>query len=195
MIKRLFIACIGAAVLLSAGMAAAGVPCAGTSECNVSVAHFDPTVVCGGTEGYFCPLGDQDTVHVAVVIRDCYGNTLAGRDVTIDPPASGFFFCEASKQVTTDALGEASTFFTQFGGCGFLQMTATSEGVSILGNLVYAANVDCLAPASGDVTLGDFAQFAAYYNSTEACVDYDCSGLVALGDFARFAAHYDHSCP
>ena len=195
MLKKLLVACLGTAVVLAAGVAFAGVPCAGTSECNVSVAHFDPTVVCTGTEGYFCPLGDQDTVHVAVVVRDCYGNALAGRDVTINYPATGFCFCEAAKVVQTDALGEASTYYTQFGGCGFLQMSATSGGVTFLGNLVYAANVDCLAPADCGVTLGDFAQFAAYYNTTEPCVDFDCNGLVALGDFARFAAHYDHACP
>jgi hypothetical protein len=196
MLKKLLVACLGTAVVLAAGVAFAGVPCAGTSEVNVSVGHFDTGTACTSTEGYFCPQGDQDTIKVDVVIRDCYGNLLAGRSVTVDAPGSPFIFNNPSKVVVTDALGEASTYFTELGGCGFVQISATSEGVTIQGNLVYAANVDIDQPtANCSVTLGDFARFAGLYNTTDPCVDYDCSGSVALGDFARFAAHYNHACP
>ena len=194
MLKKLLVACLGTAVVLAAGVAFAGVPCAGTSECNVSVGHVGLTS-CSSTEGAFCPYGDQDTVHVAVVIRDCYGNILAGREVTIAPPAAGFFMCEGSKLVTTDALGEAATTFKEFGGCGFMQFSATSQGVTILGNLIYSANFDNDVPPNGAVTLSDFARFAASYLTADPCMDYDCSGGVTLGDFAKFASHYLHACP
>jgi len=194
MLKKLLVACLGTAVVLAAGVAFAGVPCAGTSECNVSVNHLG-TTSCSSTEGAFCPAGDQDTVLVEVVIRDCYGNTLAGRDVTISPPGGDFCFCESAKQVTTDALGEASATFGEFGGCGFAQFSATSEGVTIQGNLIYSANFDNTVPADCAVTLSDFAKFAAAYLSSDACMDYDCSGQVTLGDFAKFASHYLHDCP
>jgi hypothetical protein len=194
MIKRVIIACIGAVVLLSAGMAVAGVPCAGTSECNVSVGHLG-TTSCTGTAGAFCPAGDQDTVVIDVVIRDCYGNTLAGRTVTVSPPGGDFYFCEGAKVLTTDALGAASTTYTQFGGCGFAQFSATSGGVTIQGNLIYCANFDNDVPANGSVTLSDFARFASGYLGTDPCHDYDCSGSVTLSDFAKFASHYLHSCP
>ncbi len=194
MLKKLLVACLGTAVVLAAGVAFAGVPCAGTSECNVSVLHKG-TTSCDGTGGAFCPAGDQDTVLVEVVIRDCYGNTLADKDVTITPPGGDFCFCEGPKVITTDSLGEASTTFAEFGGCGFLQFSASSEGMTILGNLVYSANFDNDAPANCAVTLGDFARFAAVYLTSDACMDYDCSGQVTLGDFAKFAAHYLHACP
>ena len=191
MLKKLLVACLGTAVVLAAGVAFAGVPCAGTSECNVSA----NSATCTSTEGAFCPAGDEDVVTVDVVIRDCYGNTLAGRDVTIAPPGGNFFFCEGSKVVTTDALGEASATYATFGGCGFAQFSATSEGVTIQGNLVYSANVDNDVPANGSVTLSDFARFAASYLTADPCMDYDCSGQVTLSDFARFASHYLHTCP
>jgi hypothetical protein len=189
MLKKLLIACLGTAVVLAAGVAFAGVPCAGTSECNVSTNSPD----CTTTEGAFCPQGDGDVVTVAVVIRDCYGNTLAGRDVTIAPPGGNFFFCEAAKVVQTDALGEASTTFAQFGGCGFAQFSATSEGVTIQGNLIYSSSFDNDSPATGDVGLSDFARFSSHFGSANACSDYDCDGTVGLGDFAKFSSHFGHT--
>lgn len=191
MLKKLLVACLGTAVVLAAGVALAGVPCAGTSECNVS----SDSPLCTSTEGAFCPLGDGDMVTVDVVIRDCYGNTLAGRDVTIDPPGGNFFFCGGSVLVTTDALGEASATFDEFGGCGFAQFSATSEGVTIQGNLIYSANFDNDEPANGSVTATDFARFASHYLTTNPCSDYDCTGSVQAPDFARFASHYLHACP
>jgi hypothetical protein len=134
-------------------------------------------------------------VLVDVVINDCYGNALAGRDVTIAPPGGDFFFCEGSKLVTTDALGQASATFLIFGGCGFAQFSATSEGVTIQGNLIYSANFDNDVPANGSVTLSDFARFASGYLGSDPCHDYDCSGQVTLSDFAKFASHYLHACP
>jgi hypothetical protein len=193
MLKKLLVACLGAAVVLAAGVALAGVPCAGTSECNVSVTHTG-TTSCSATEGAFCPAGDQDEVVVDVVIRDCYGNTLAGRTVTVDPP-SGFYFCGGSQVLVTDGLGEASATFSEFGGCGFAQFSATSEGVTIQGNLVYSSSFDNDSPANGAVSASDFARFASHYLSANPCSDYDCSGQVSASDFAKFASHYLHDCP
>ena len=194
MLKKLLVVCAGTAVVLAAGVAFAGVPCSNTSECNVSVLHLG-TTSCSSTEGAFCPLGDQDTVLVEIVVRDCYGNTLAAKDVTINPPAAGFFMCEGAKLVTTDALGEASTTYREFGGCGFMQFSATSQGVTFQGNLIYSANFDNDVPANGCVTLSDFGRFAASYLSSNPCMDYDCSGQVTLSDFGKFASHYLHCCP
>ena len=191
MLKKLLVACLGTAVVLAAGVALAGVPCAGTSECNVSTNSPD----CTATEGAFCPQGDGDMVTVGVVIRDCYGNALAGRDVTIAPPGGNFYFCGGSQVVSTDALGEASATFSEFGGCGFAQFTATSEGVVIQGNLIYSSSFDNDEPANGSVSGSDFARFASHYLTTNVCSDYDCSGQVSGSDFARFASHYLHACP
>jgi len=191
MLKKLLVACLGTAVVLAAGVAFAGVPCAGTSECNVST----NATLCTSTEGAFCPAGDGDMVTVDVVIRDCYGNTLSGRDVTITPPGGNFFFCGGSQVVTTDALGEASATFDEFGGCGFAQFSLTSEGVTVQGNLIYSASFDNDEPANGAVSATDFARFASHYLTTNPCSDYDCSGGVTASDFARFASHYLHQCP
>jgi hypothetical protein len=193
MLNKVLVACLGTAIMLAAGAAFAGVPCAGTSECNVSVGHL--AAGCPSTEGAFCPFGDQDTVLVDVVIRDCYGNTLADREVTISPPGGDFCFCEAPKVVTTNSLGEASTTFMAFGGCGFAQFSATSGGVTILGNLIYSANFDNTVPADCQVTLSDFTKFASSYLTADPCMDYDCNGSVTLSDFTKFATHYLHSCP
>ena len=45
---------------------------------------------------------------------------------------------------------------------------------------------------SGDVTVADFAQFAAVFGSNNYCADFDCSGTVGVADFAIFAAHFGH---
>lgn len=203
MIKRVIIACMGAAVLLSAGMAVAGVPCAGTSECNVSVvlgAVPGYVTQCTSTEGVLCPSGDRDTILVEVVIRDCYGNVLEARDVTFNQDGDPFYFCEAVKTASTDALGEASVIYPQVGGCGFMQLSATSEGVTIQGNLIYVASFDCFNDPvdpgdDGKVDLADFARFASVYQGSDPCVDFNCDGVVDLTDFAEFASHYLDGCP
>ena|GEM_PF-1103208 len=194
MLKKLLVACVGTAVLLAAGVAFAGVPCAGTSDCDVSVLHKG-TTSCDNTEGAFCPLGDQDTAKVEVTIRDCYGNLLAGRTVTVSPPATGFFFCQGDQVVVTDAFGVATAYYHEFGGCGFVQFEAESEGAQVLSNLIYSANMDNDSPANGSVSLSDFARFSSGYGGTDPRFDYNCDGNVTLSDFAKFSSHYGHTCP
>jgi hypothetical protein len=204
MLKKLLVACVGVAVLVVAGAAFAGVPCTGTSSVSVTVGHLGISS-CSNTAGAFCPAGDQDTAKVAIVIADCYGNLLAGREVEIAPVLVGgndFFFCPCDDQdsVTTDALGEASTTFLCFGGCGTLVFRATVEGVEILGNPINVANFDnnnsqpTPSPADGVVGLPDFSKFSNHFGGTNACSDYDCSGAVGLPDFAKFSAHFGDDC-
>ena len=192
MLKKLLVACVGAAALLAAGVAMAGVPCAGTSTIDVSVIHdsIDPTS-CSTTEGAFCPQGDQDTVVIDIVVRDCYGNTLAGRTVTLDVPA-GFIVEDVPAPAVTGSLGEATFIFAQVGGCGFAQYGVMSDGVLLQGNLIYQASFDNDEPPNGVVGLSDFARFSAHFGSDNACSNYDCAGSpgVGLGDFAKFSAHF-----
>ena len=189
--KKHLVACVGVAALLLAGAAMAGVPCASTSTVDVSVGHKAPVTSCTSTEGAFCPLGDEDTVHVNVVIQDCYGNVLAGRSVSLDVPV-GFLLKNPPAPVNTDGLGEASFTFSDCSGCGFAQYGVTVDGVSLLGNLIYQASMDHVLPLDKTVGLGDFTSFAAVYGLVSACHDYNCDGGIGLGDFTLFASHYGH---
>jgi hypothetical protein len=130
MLKKLLVACVGAATLLVAGVAMGGVPCASTSTVDVSVIHSG-TTSCTSTEGAFCPAGDLDTVQIDVTIEDCYGNALAGRTVTINLPAGFIFGGDAPVPFATDALGQGTVWFACIGGCGFAQYTATCDAVLI----------------------------------------------------------------
>jgi hypothetical protein len=191
MLKRLLVACVGAAALLIAGVAVAGVPCASTSSVDVSVIHVGLTS-CDSTEGAFCPAGDQDTVQIDIVIEDCYGNALVGRTATMVVP-TGFIVEDPPAPVVTGSLGEGSVKFAQCGGCGFAQYNWVCDGVTIEGNLIHQASFDNDAPPDGEVGLSDFARFSSHFGSANACSDYDCDGEVGLGDFAKFSSHFGHT--
>ena len=171
----------------------AGVPCAGTSTIDVSVIHkaLIPTS-CSTTEGAFCPQGDQDSVLIDIVVRDCYGNALSARTVTLEVPA-GFVVEDAPAPATTGTGGDASFLFAQVGGCGFAQYGVMCDGILLQGNLIYQASFDNDSPATGDVGLSDFARFSSHFGSANACSDYDCDGTVGLGDFAKFSSHFGHT--
>ena len=190
--KRLMLALAGiAAVVLLAGGAYAGVPCAGTSSVNAAPP-------CGA----YCPESDMGIVTVTVVVRDCYGTILPGVEVLVEPiiVAGGHCFCpgEEAKTCTTDVTGTCTVTFHNFGGCDGvdcgLEFQATAEGV-VLGpsNRIITASPD--TDASCVVDLTDFIYFAGVYQTTDCCCDFDCTGLVDLSDFIAFATHYQHRCP
>jgi hypothetical protein len=181
------------AVVLLAGVAYAGVPCAGTSSVNAAPP-------CGA----YCPASDFDIVTVTVVVRDCYGTPLEGEEVLVEPTdLVTHYFClgEEAKTCTTDVTGTCVVYFHQFGGCDDkladcgLEFTATASGV-VLGpsNRIVTASPD--TDATGKVDLSDFIYFAGVYQSTtDCCCDFDCTGKVDLSDFIAFANHYQHKCP
>jgi hypothetical protein len=193
-----------AAMVLLAGAANAGVPCAGTSE-----------VIATPDCGAYCPASDMDIVTVTVVVRDCYGTPLPGVWVVVDPiiedadPGPGYrpghCFCpgEAPDSCQTDVTGTCSVTFHQFGGCDTravdggdcgLQFSAVSEGVELgPSNRITTASPD--TDADCDVDLQDFIFFAGVYLTDECCCDFDCDGDVDLQDFIAFAGHYLHVCP
>ncbi len=179
------------ALAFSAGVAFAGVPCAGTS-----------TVEASPDCGAYCPAGDYGTVTVTVTVKDCYDTPLEGIEVTVTEAAGGTGHCwcpgEDAKVCTTDASGVCQVTFSAFGGCDgtdcALQFQADAEGVILGPSLpITAASVDNNADCS--VTLSDFINFAGVYLTSDCCSDYDCNGSVALSDFINFANHYLHSCP
>lgn len=199
--KRLMLTLAGiAAMVLLAGAAYAGVPCAGTS-----------TVVATPDCGAYCPASDMDTVTVTVCVRDCYGTPLPGVWVVVDPiivPGvgdPGHCFCpgEAPDSCLTDIAGCCFVTFSDFGGCNTksgdggdcgLEFSAVSEGVELgPSNRITTASPD--ADANCIVNLQDFIFFAGVYLGDECCADYDCNGVVNLQDFIAFAGHYLHACP
>jgi hypothetical protein len=196
--KRLMLTLAGiAAMVLLAGVAYAGVPCAGTSS-----------VIASPDCGAYCPASDMDILTVEVTVRDCYGTPLAGYVVTVDPiiemcgdpPAPGHCFCpgEAPKTCITDIDGYCSVTFSDFGGCDStdcgLEFSAICEGVELgPSNRVTTASPD--SDADCDVDLMDFIYFAGVYLTDDCCADYDCDGDVDLMDFIEFAGHYLHVCP
>jgi hypothetical protein len=188
--KKLMLAGIAVMVLL-AGSAYAGVPCAGTSE-----------IVASPPCGAYCPASDLGVLTVTVTIRDCYGTPLPGIIVTVEPiiVAGGHCFCpgEEAKTCTTDINGQCSVTFHNFGGCDDadcgLEFQATADGVVIgPSNRVITAspdtNADCI------VNLSDFIYLAGVYQTADCCCDFDCNGIVNLSDFITFASHYQHTCP
>ena len=189
--RNVVFALAGIVVALGAGVAFAGVPCAGTS-----------TVEASPDCGAYCPASDFGTVTVTVTVKDCYGTPLEGVEVTVTEAAGGTGHCwcpgEDAKVCTTDASGVCTVTFSDFGGCDGsgcgLQFQADAEGV-ILGpsQPIVAANVDNTADCA--VALADFINFASHYGTSNCCSDYNCDGTVALADFINFASHYGHSCP
>jgi hypothetical protein len=180
-----------AAMLLSFGIAMAGVPCAGTSEIVASPA-------CDS----YCPKGDARTLTVTVTVRDCYGTPLEGIEVIVTPAqgTTNRCWCPGTSAVTctTNANGVATAQFKKFGGYGsasdcYLRFQADAEGV-LLGpsDPVVACSVDLTTDCQ--VTLADFSWFAGDYGTVRCRSDFDCSGTVALADFTRFAGHYGHLC-
>lgn len=192
--NRLMVALAGiAAVVLLAGGAYAGVPCAGTSD-------VDATPPCAS----YCPAGDMSTVTVTVTVRDCYGTVLPGVEVIVAPidttDPAGHCFCpgEESKTCTTDVSGTCAVTFSYFGGCDEadcgLEFSCTADGVDIgPSNRITTASPDTNADCIVDLT--DFIYFAGHYQTTDCCCDFDCTGLVDLSDFIAFAGHYQHTCP
>jgi hypothetical protein len=179
-----------AALVVLAGTAYAGVPCAGTSD-------IDATPTCGAV----CPAGDMDIIEVCVTIRDCYGTPLENKTVVIDSDTPGYYFCPGyeSESCVTDSNGQCCVTFQYLGGCDtpdVCQITfkAVVDGVTIgPSDPIQIGSPD--ADASGLVDLTDFIYFAGKYFTTDCCADYDCSGLVDLTDFIAFAGHYFHACP
>jgi len=192
MSNRLVIACTMAAVsLLISGMAFAGVPCSGTTSV---VATGDDVCAPGAA---VCPQGDLHTVNVTVTVRDCYGTPLAGEMVDVSGSAATgkFCFCVTPKTVgPTDALGQATAQFADFGGCGDLQFYATI-GTVVAGPSPAITVGSPDGDGDCDVDLVDFGIFASNYFTTSSCSDYNCDGLVDLIDFGIFASHYFHACP
>jgi hypothetical protein len=187
--KKLILAGIALVVLL-AGSAYAGVPCAGTSDLTASPP-------CDA----YCPASDMGILTVTVVVRDCYGALLPGIEVTVEPlDVVTHCWCpgEEAKVCTTDVNGTCSVTFHNFGGCDGgdcgLEFQATADGV-VLGpsNRVITASPD--TDANCIVNLADFIYFAGVYQTPDCCCDFDCSGLVNLADFITFASHYQHACP
>jgi hypothetical protein len=194
MYKKVLTACAGFVVLLMiSGMAFAGVPCAGTT----SVVAYGDNVNCAPGAAV-CPAGDYgQLVTVDVTVRDCYGTPLAGETVTVTPVGAtgSFCFCDSSKVVgPTDALGETSATWNDFGGCGTLTFTATIGTVTAGPSAAITIgspdnNGDCA------VNLVDFGNFASHFLTTTTCSDYNCDGIVDLVDFGNFASHFLHACP
>jgi hypothetical protein len=194
--KRLMLTLAGiAAMVLLAGGAYAGVPCAAASE-----------VIATPDCGSYCPAGDMDTVTVTVAVKDCYGTPLPGLWVVVYPlDDTTHCFCpgEAPDSCQTDGTGTCSVTFSDFGGCDTksgdggdcgLEFGATCQGVVLNpSNRITTASPD--GDADCDVDLMDFIYFASVYHGDECCSDYDCDGDVDLMDFIAFAAHYHHACP
>jgi hypothetical protein len=201
--KRLMLTLAGiAAMVLLAGAAYAGVPCAGAS-----------TVVATPDCGAYCPASDMDTVTVTVCVMDCYGTPLPGLWVVVDPIIvqygdplrDGHCFCpgEAPDSCLTGIDGCCYVKFSDFGGCDGksedggdcgLEFSAVCEGVELgPSNRITTASPD--GDADCDVDLMDFIYFAGVYGSDACCADYDCDGDVDLMDFISFAGHYGHICP
>jgi len=193
MYKKVLTACAGFVVLLLiSGMAFAGVPCAGTTTVT---ATGDGVCAPGAA---VCPAGDLQGVDVTVTVRDCYGTPLPNQMVDVSGSAVSpaiFCFCVSPKTVgPTDALGQATAHFDDFGGCGDVQFYATI-GIVVAGPSPAITIGSPDADGTCLVNLIDFGVFAANYFTTATCSDYDCSGLVDLIDFGVFAAHYFHGCP
>ena len=193
MSKKLVIACTTAILsCLTAGMASAGVPCAGTT--SVVATGSDAQCTPGAA---VCPAGDYHTVSVQVTVRDCYGTPLAGETVTVTPAGvtGKFCFCDTSKVIgPTDALGQATAYYTYFGGCGDLTFYATIQTVTAGPSAAITIgspdnNGDCV------VNLVDFGNFASDFLTTSSCSDYNCDDIVDLVDFGNFASHFLHICP
>jgi hypothetical protein len=184
-----------AIVLSFAVYASASVPSASTStvECQVMGASL-----CVPNSAVVCPASDMDYIHVTVTVRNVYGDPLAGKTVDCYAIEVSGTFCwcpgESLQTDVTDVNGQAFFDFTDFGGCGYVQFGATSEGVVFNPcTAIFIASPDI----NGDctVSLSDFTLFASSYLTTDPCCDYDCSGQVSLSDFTQFAAHYLHACP
>lgn len=184
------------AIVLSFAMyASASVPSASTStvECEVQ----GPSS-CVPNSAIVCPASDVDNIHVTVTVRNVYGDPLEGKTVDCYAIEVSGVFCwcpgESLQTDITDANGQAFFDFTDFGGCGFVQFGATSEGVVFNPCAqIFVASPDI--DGNCIVNLSDFAMFAALYLTSNGCGDYDCDGVVGLSDFAFFAAHYLHACP
>jgi hypothetical protein len=175
-------------------LAIAGIPDASTS--TVTASGNGPCAPAAAV----CPGGDSQTIDVEVVVRDTYGNPLAGEEVTVypDPAATGFCFCSGYETATgtTDINGMVTVEFSKMGGCGDIAWYAEAQSV-ILGPSpeIFVASPD----NNGDcqVNLSDFIVFASSYLTTFECFDIDgsCDMYVSLPDFVTFASHYLHTCP
>lgn len=199
MYEKVLIACAGL-VLLIAGVALAGVPCAGTTTVSaLGNGNCTPGAA-------MCPNGDYDQVDVTVTVKDCYGTPLAGQMVVVNANPAGAPFCYCadgepapndfsdSKMVgPTNASGVVVATFDKVGGCGDMDFYATigtvTAGPSVA---IYIAspdnNSDC------NVNLIDFGNFAGVYLTGDDCSDYNCDGIVNLIDFGNFSSHYFHTC-
>ncbi|MGD9140018.1 MAG: hypothetical protein PVJ42_00620 [bacterium] len=184
-----------AIVLSFAVYASASVPSASTSTVECVVRGISD---CVPTSAVICPASDIDTIGVTVTVRNVYGDPLPGKTVDCYAIEVSGTFCwcpgESLQTDVTDANGQAFFDFTDFGGCGNVQFGATCESVVFSPcAAIFVASPDM--DGDCDVDLTDFAMFAAIYNTTDPCGDFNCNGTVDLGDFALFAAHYTHACP
>jgi hypothetical protein len=173
-----------------AGIALAGVPCAGTS----TVVATENSVPCTAG-GAFCPKGDYNTITVTVTVLDCYGTALGSKGVTISPTGAAtvkFQAADSAKAGNTNGSGQVQFTYTKLAGCGNMEFTAVCQGVTLTeSNSLYVANVD--NNASGKVDGTDLTIFAGHYGRTDRpCSDYNCSGKVDGTDLTLFATHYGH---
>jgi hypothetical protein len=60
-------------------------------------------------------------------------------------------------------------------------------------NLEGAGNHSPDMNGDGQVTVADFALFAADFGGDAVCSDFDCNGGVTVADFALFASHFIHA--
>ena len=98
--------------------------------------------------------------------------------------------------VTSNATGNF-TFTPKVGGCCSATISASIEADPGAVTLrVY--NAVGSADNTGDlsVTLGDFVNFQAAFNTAQSCNDIDgsCNGNVTLGDFVVFQALFNTTC-
>ena len=186
---------VGLAVLLVAGVAAAGVPSASTSTVERAGQGTPP---CNPNVAVVCPAGDLGSVLVTVTVRNVYGDPLPSKTVNCQatPVTGTFCFCpgENPQSGVTDVNGQVFFTFDNFGGSGNLQFNADCEGVSFIPSTpIYIASPDVNGSCLVDAV--DFSVFGTNYMLPYPPCDYNCDGIVDAIDFSVFGTHYLHGCP
>ena len=186
---------VGLAVLLVAGVAAAGVPSANTSTVERA---GQGTPACNPNTAVVCPAGDLGSVLVTVTVRNVYGDPLPSKTVNCQatPVTGTFCFCSGQNPQSgvTDSNGQVFFTFDRFGGTGNLQFDADCEGVSFIpSTTIYIASPDVNGSCVVDAV--DFSLFGIQYMLPYPPCDFNCDGIVDAIDFSVFGAQYLHICP
>jgi len=186
---------VGLAVLLVAGVAAAGVPSANTSTVERA---GQGTLPCNPDIAVVCPAGDLGSVLVTVTVRNVYGDPLPSKTVNCQaaPVTGTFCFCpgENPQSGVTDVNGQVFFTFDNFGGAGNLLFNADCEGVSFIPSAaIYIAGPDNSGSCLVDAV--DFSNFGIAFGNPVPSCDYNCDGTVNALDFSVFGASYGHGCP